>query len=298
MSNANGFDMDIAKYDGQEYDVQSASEESIVQLYSACESQSVARKVAHNLLIKSCLDAREFHNQQHAWELLNNSSLGGGRKLRIPRPLRYLRHKGSGYLVMEYLDGVTMEEGLCQENILDVANAIWHIHDVSSRSDRARPGPLDQGHASGFPWGEWHCEATFNDMEDLQQCVDKRLRRHATYTCTPFQDLPLCNRKLVFCHMDIALRNILLMPNDDIAFLDWEYASYYPAEFEMASLSYWTDYCSDSKRSLMRSLAETVSNRSIHKLDCDKLRVVQAQSIQCSVSEVISYYTESARDFN
>jgi len=292
--------MDTTKRGGQGslHDVQNASEESIVHMYNACESHSVARKVAQNLLIKMCLDEREFQNQSHAWELLNGTPIGAGRTLRIPRPLRYFQHQNLGYLVMEYLDGITMEDGLCQENVLDVANAIWQIHEITSRLNREKPGPLNGGHALGFPWGEWPCEATFDSIEDLQHCVDKRLRQAATYNSTSFQGLLICNRKLSFCHMDIVPRNILLMPNNDIAFLDWEHANYYPAEFDLASLWYWVDFCVESKKSMMRDLAKILRNRSTHMPDCDKLLLVQAQSIQSYVSQVFPATTsKSASDF-
>jgi serine/threonine protein kinase len=292
--------MDTTKCGGQDplHDVQNASEESIVHEYNACDSQSVARRVARNLLIKTCLNEGEFQNQIHAWELLNGTPIGAGRTLRIPRPLRYFKHQNLGYFIMEYLDGITMEDGLCQDNVQDVANAIWQIHEVTSRSNRERPGPLDGSHAVGFPWGEWPCESEFTSIEDLQRCVDKRLRREATYKSKSFQGLPLCNRKLSFCHMDIVPRNILLMSNKDIAFLDWEHANYYPAEFDLASLWYWTTSCVESKKSLMEDLAKIVRDRSTHKPDFDKLLLVQAQSIQSCVSGVfLATTSKGASDF-
>lgn len=266
-------------------EILSASENSIARYYNACESQLVARRVSQNLLVKMCLNQREFQNQSHAWTLLDGTAIGGGRTLRIPRPMRYVEHEHIGYIIMEYLDGVTMEDdGICKENIPYVANAISKIHEKTSLLNRERPGPLDGGYAVGFPWGEWSCETTFDTIMDLQKCVDKRLRRDAASRASLLQRLPLCNRTLSFCHMDIVFRNILLMPNNDIAFLDWEYANYYPAEFDMASLWYGCNLCPKSKKPLMRDLAELVTSQSIHRSDCDTLLVVQAQSIQSQVS--------------
>lgn len=42
--------------------------------------------------------------------------------------------------------------------------------------------------------------------------------------------------KLVMCHLDIAPRNLMLLPDGSLCFLDWAFAGFYPSIFEIYTL--------------------------------------------------------------
>jgi aminoglycoside phosphotransferase (APT) family kinase protein len=266
--------------------IQSISEMDIIDRYEASTSHLTARKISETVVVKRCMAGeREFENLEHAWSLLNGIRLASKRVLRIPEPLRYFEladHDGftSGYIVMECFDGETMETGLNEENLSDVAEAISRVHYETGRYVHTRPGPLDGGLADGFPWGEDRCESLFRNVADLQQCLDKRLQSRTGSRGQCRETIDLRNMELVFCHGDYALRNIMLLRNGDIGILDWANAAYYPAVFELGSLKYSTSTCAAHQKKLVARLLQDLESKIAgNKSDIETLCIVHQQSI-------------------
>lgn len=263
-----------------EHNLQSASEVDIATQYDISKSSLAARKISGTIMVKKCISGkREYQNQTHAWHALNGVLLNCNRVLRVPRPLRYFEladYDGfpSSYIVMEYLEGNTLEVGLDKKILPDVAEAICRAHHETARSMQTQPGPLDGDPADGFPWGENGCESRLRNVAALQMCVNKRLQDSSQ------KSLNLHNMNLVFCHGDLALRNIMLMSTGDIAILDWASAAYYPAIFELGSLAYLATCCPLPQSLLIRELLEILeSTCESEKSDISALCVVHQRSI-------------------
>lgn len=277
-----------------EADVVNSSKREIIDAYDNADSHAIARRVSERFLVKRCVPgtgATEFSNQKHAWEKLDGSDIGNGRKMRIPRPVRCIQDRPPDslpfdFIVMEFLDGVTVEDSLGEANVSAATKAIHTIFEKTAKSDeRRQPGPVSGGQASGFPWGDSYCESAFSCVEDLQRCVDKRLRQRAIAKGQPVSNLPLSGRQFGLCHMDLELRNIIAMSNGDIAIVDWESAGYYPAEFELASLTYWAGFCTGERREVMEGICVSMARTCAHISDCNLLHLVQSQSLAWSVSQ-------------
>lgn len=276
------------------HNIHAISEVDIAAQYEASVSHLTARKISDTVVVKKCCmaGAREYENLEHAWSLLNGIQLDSKRVLRIPRPLRYFELAGrdefvDSYIAMECLEGSTMEIGLEKINLSDVTEAINRIHRETAHfartHARTQPGPLDGGFAEGFPWGENGCESRFQNIADLQHCVNKRLQFRTSLRAQRSLPLDLRNTELVFCHGDYALRNIMLLQNGDIGIVDWANAAYYPAAFELGALKYLTTTCVEHERLLVMSLLQDLKMKTTStESDIDALCMVHQQSIQNS----------------
>jgi len=182
---------------------------------------------------------REYDNLKFAWQHFN------GDELRVPEPVLFLEGTNQvgihlGFLIMEYIDGESLaDRSLPPETIDKVARAILHVQEMSQRLNWRRPGPIDGGYAEGFPWGTEDVGPAFQSSADLDHCLNRRLQRY-WQTPTPRSSatsVSLCGEQLVCCHLDLFPHNVLLTTDGIVSFLDWATLAFYPAVFEMASLS-------------------------------------------------------------
>lgn len=223
-----------------------ASTEDIIGLFEGAANSSEfnrARRVAETIVVKweGLAAGREYANQRLAWVLFN------GDRLRVPEPIRHVTGPTSwspeeSFIVMEHIDGVTLEEAHDETQADALVEAILHVQKQTqaSLSERSRPGPPDGGLAQGFPWGlENTAEMHFITMQDLQFCANKRLSRYTSFRRLPWKDWELIVRSedCTFCHLDLHPRNIILQHNKQLAILDWTTLALYPMSFEIASLT-------------------------------------------------------------
>ncbi|KAF2158347.1 hypothetical protein M409DRAFT_61735 [Zasmidium cellare ATCC 36951] len=123
----------------------------------------------------------EYTNQLFAWTLLN------GNEVKIPQPYRFMKalgHDGvpSGYLIMEHVPGECLDSmgtATMLELVDKVARAVFLLYSksLSIADNLTRPGPLSGNLAEGFPWGDNTADTTFSTVDDLEQALNRRLRR-------------------------------------------------------------------------------------------------------------------------
>lgn len=237
--------MQTLNFSSTETEILEASEDDLAAYYREFEQRSEENAGSVRLFEdfavkrKFGLSKREYRNLEFAWQHFN------GPELRVPRPIRFFQRAKDGevpmgFIVMEYLDGKTLEA--CEigaDTIKKVFTAIQSIHKKSRGMRGGQPGPLDDGIAEGFPWGNDDAGTAFNSVGDFLRCAEqrlskylKRMRIRQTSTMLKLQDA-----QLVACHLDLYPRNMIELPGT-IGFVDWEWLAFYPLEVEIAALSY------------------------------------------------------------
>ncbi len=153
-------------------------------------------------------------NQMKAYELIDPTIV------RVPRVFRYFRNKDVGYLLMEYIEGRLLD------SIDDKAPYLRQIvrileHLATIQSDE--PGPLGRGLAQGLLWIEADLISP-KTIQDIEHYYNTRQLKS--------DNLHLSGYPLVLCHLDIAPRNIIVLPDDSLCLIDWIDAGFYPRIFE------------------------------------------------------------------
>ncbi|KAF1970567.1 hypothetical protein BU23DRAFT_379124, partial [Bimuria novae-zelandiae CBS 107.79] len=167
--------------------------------------------------------SEEARNQEYAYAHVNKSILY------IPKVLRYFEDisQGSrvGYLIMEYVSGTPLDAMDTNPHaMMAVANAIKHLSRIPVPRFQG-PGPVGQGAARGYLWPEEG--VFFNSFEDMQGWMNTRL------AVVSKERLDLNAHRFTMRHMDLVRRNIILMADSSICFLDWAFAGFYPELFEI-----------------------------------------------------------------
>lgn len=124
-----------------------------------------------------------------------------------------------GYLAMEKVNGVPVNPNN-DNHLLAVSRAMRYLPSLK----RDFPGPLHSGTPQGILW-EDSVPAINNTVEGLEQWINQ------------WQPKPINLRQeeFVLCHLDTALRNMLIAHSGQISLLDWASAGYYPRYFELAA---------------------------------------------------------------
>ncbi|KAF2150395.1 kinase-like protein [Myriangium duriaei CBS 260.36] len=164
----------------------------------------------------------EVRNQRWAYEHIDQS------KVRIPRVVHTFGRDGRGYFIMEWLKD--MREATL-DDIPAVVKAVEHMHSVLA-PDQDAPGPVGGGPA-GMMFGD-DDEVVFRDKLDLQRFINHRRRLKRSNIC-------LDDAKLVLVHFDLAPRNIGILPDGTVCFLDWAAAGFYPHWFDIGQMRAYSD---------------------------------------------------------
>ncbi|KAF3930171.1 hypothetical protein ABW19_dt0210164 [Dactylella cylindrospora] len=183
---------------------------------------SGTKRISSHLFVKFGKDTtpEEVANLQIAAKLLDPTII------RVPHPYRYFVHDGIPYLVMEYIEGREINEeeyGIIADRIFSMVKYFQTLHG-------ATPGSLGCGIARGFMWRtDW---PNFKTLKQLENWINTRLRR---VRIAPIKFIDQ-DQELVFCHLDLAPRNLILKDDGSLYLLDWESAGWYPRYFELARL--------------------------------------------------------------
>lgn len=178
-------------------------------------------KVGSELVIKfGYVFEEEASNQREAFRLLDPTII------RVPRVYHFFTHDDTGYLVMEYIDSQEAETVWDDDTAGTLSRALKHLHSFEG----CYPGPAGGGVSAGILWEDPE-EPSFDTKADLQSYLNSRLVNSKHQFNLLEDDTPL-----VFCHLDVAPRNIKLLPNGVVCLLDWASAGYYPRYFELAAL--------------------------------------------------------------
>ena len=178
-------------------------------------------KVSPKVVIKSdwTVMLEEAANQQYAYSC--------GSDFRVPKVYRYFRSSGKGYLVMEYLDGISLDRIPSDQHQALIPRLAKAINSLADRTWPGPPGPRNGGIPQGVLFSEDGALQKFTNMAEFNSWLNHRARLG--------QNQPFFHYKpsdLAFCHLDLARRNIVLLPDQSFGLLDWEHAGLYPRIFE------------------------------------------------------------------
>lgn len=225
-------------------DYRTASEEEIVEFCEQAQHNNCGAvhgykfghpliKLSDQVVVKygQGVTPQEASAQRFSWEKCDR------RIVRVPRVYRFFTRKSGfwsvGYLIMEYVDGMTldkMDKHALSESMPQISAAIQHINSIPG----LYPGPIGGGEAHGILWSEVGSGRGFSSKNDLQGWLNERLAY-----CDGGKSIDISKAELYLCHMDLAPRNLMLDRRDGILYvLDWKTAGFYPRYFEMWSLEF------------------------------------------------------------
>jgi serine/threonine protein kinase len=154
----------------------------------------------------------------------------------VPYVYLVFRQNGCQYIVMQYVDGVTLEhqwdimdESGRSEILTQFAKYMRQLRALDSSS--SRPGPIDNTACRG-QWFTIYNAGPFQTHAELVEWLN-----HKADVAHSSADAFTTNHRLVFTHQDLAPRNFILDRKNQLWVIDWELAGWYPAYFEYACVA-------------------------------------------------------------
>lgn len=201
-------------------------------------------RISQNAVVKYGvgINEDEARNQEAAFKLIDQSII------RVPRVFRFFSSEDSGYIIMEYIEGPTLES-LIKDNkhsgayVEKMVKALDHFTEIRHNM----PGPLSGGFAQGFLWIP-HDSIRPNTVSKIEQYYNIRQLRKSS------GKLKIQQYPLVLCHLDIAPRNIIVH-NGSLCLIDWAAAGFYPSLFERCTLRINAGKPSDWNNMLLQNLS-------------------------------------------
>jgi serine/threonine protein kinase len=178
-------------------------------------------RISEDAVVKCGFGVSQFEaaNQQRAYDILDPAII------RIPQVYRFFVSELNGYLIMEYINGQPVSSMTDPDAYLEpMAKVLKHFEQVQ----RAKPGPLHESVAFGHLWLDYD-PITPVTISDIEEYYNKRQLKNST-------QLNLTSYPLIFCHLDIAPRNILVLQDGSLCLIDWNSAGFYPRLFERCAL--------------------------------------------------------------
>lgn len=187
-------------------------------------------KISEDLVVKFGLGVRrqEAANQSYARSCADNAILY------VPKVFRYfeatLTGSNMGFIVMEYVHGVNL-------HTLDVVEsphladrtmaAIRHLASIPVPPGQG-PGPVGGGAAKGYLWSDSGTGRDLESIEGIENWMNQRL------DIVSYPRISLAQQQeLTLRHMDLVRRNICVLSDSSICFMDWAFAGFFPAIFEI-----------------------------------------------------------------
>lgn len=170
--------------------------------------------------------------------------------LRVPNVKRVVQFEGMVYLIMERIDGVSLEEIWTKLGWIDSLRLAVElrrdIHLLRSITS-STAGSLITGECRSFWLDDLYCLPPRSRPADLASFltfwvdfVNPQAAMKAAETqlpATPSKNyVPSTAGPLVFTHHDLAPRNILLDKSGCLWLVDWDIAGWYPSYFEYAAM--------------------------------------------------------------
>jgi thiamine kinase-like enzyme len=148
----------------------------------------------------------------------------------------------NGYLVMEYFKGQPLSSMSPDAYLEPIAKVLKLFEGVQ----RAKPWPLHESFAFGQLWLDDDPIAPTTIL-DIEEYYNKRQLKNLVH-------IELAGYPLVFCHLDIAPRNILISEGGTLCLVDWNSAGFYPRLFERTTLKINVREENDWNNKLLRVL--------------------------------------------
>ncbi|KAF2248726.1 hypothetical protein BU26DRAFT_564427 [Trematosphaeria pertusa] len=179
-------------------------------------------RISEDAVVKCGFGVSQFEaaNQQRAYEILDPAII------RVPRVYRFFVRDLNGYLIMEYIDGQPVSSTMDPDAYLQPMAKVLKIFE---QVQRAKPGPFHKSVAFGQLWLDYDPIAPAA-VSDIEEYYNKRQLKNSTH-------LNLAGYPLIFCHLDIAPRNILVLGDGSLCLIDWNSAGFYPRLFERTALA-------------------------------------------------------------
>ncbi|KZF19911.1 kinase-like protein [Xylona heveae TC161] len=228
-------------------DLSSLSNEDIVYFCNTTKSEINGSseggrriiRLSSDIVVKAgwSVTAEEAANQAYAYTQTSACKNTG---LTVPQVYRYFRTSGTGYLVMEYVQGISLEKISVHnqpELLQRLAMAICTLSSLETGQEMV-PGPRNGGTPRGYLFSEDGAGTTFTSVNDLNLWLNERARLRKGDPNGEFRFKYGSSADCVFCHLDLVRRNILLLPDGKFCLLDWEYAGFYPRAFEIYCLRF------------------------------------------------------------
>lgn len=198
-------------------------------------------RISDRLVVKWGPDItkEEAENQRIAYECVDS------RIVRIPRVYAFFSdEQGRGYIVMELIEGKVIDP---LEDVSAVEK-VARVLDYFATLRHTVPGSLCGGACRGllFPDTE---DLVFDSLDAMEKWFNSRL-----FANNPKLTFQGC--ELVFCHLDIAPRNILWLEDGSLCLIDWASAGYYPR-----LLGFCAQWCIEGKDGAFNSLLLNSMNR-------------------------------------
>jgi hypothetical protein len=169
----------------------------------------------------------EIANHKFAYEYSVKSDI------KVPKIHRFFRIDDKAYIVMEFIEGVTLNEINCREHPGLIDRLALAIESLFTQMPSGPPGPKNGGIPRGYLFSEDGALTTFNSIPKLNQWTNQRLR---VKDGEPRFDFTASD--CVFYHLDLARRNIIMRPDGSFCIVDWESAGFYPRVFAAYSLGF------------------------------------------------------------
>jgi serine/threonine protein kinase len=179
-------------------------------------------RISEEAVVKCGFNVTQFEatNQLHAYEILNPAII------RVPRVHRFFQSGLKGYLIMEYIEGQPLSSSTDPDNYLESMAKVLKLFE---HVQRATPGPLHESFAFGQLWLDYDPIAPATIL-DIEEYYNKRQLKNST------NHIKLASYPLVFCHLDLGLRNIIVSEDGSLCLVDWYSAGFYPRLFERTAL--------------------------------------------------------------
>lgn len=104
--------------------------------------------------------------------------------------------------------------------------AIQHLRSIPT-PQLPSPWPVGGSSAQGYLWPEGGARCAFNSIKDMENWLNER------FDVVNELHVSLHEYNLGMRHMDLVRRNIILLPDSTISFVDWEFSGFFPWTFEI-----------------------------------------------------------------
>lgn len=181
--------------------------------------------------------------------------LSGG--VKFPKIYRYFRISNIGYIVMEFVEGISLEKIPLQDYLSLVQRLATTIYTLLQRIPADSPGPINGGNPRGYLFSEDGAGTSLNTMTKLNQWLNERVLLDNNDKNGFDFNLSDCR----FCHLDLTRRNIILCPDGSFCLLDWEHAGFYPAIFETYCILFTRQHDYKFSQELLDAFADLSTSR-------------------------------------
>jgi serine/threonine protein kinase len=159
--------------------------------------------------------------------------------IRTPTLHRSFLHHSGGYMVMDYIDGSTLEtiwDGINEASRDAIGREIAEMVSSLQTIRFSEPGTLSGGSSRGVWFSEYEPEP-FKGTEDFNNFFNRKLAVSMRFGQAKLDLPPFCFDSFCLVHQDLKPINFILDGHGKLWIIDWGSAGAYPPVFEAAALS-------------------------------------------------------------